>query len=240
MSTARVAAAPHAHERSEARSRLLGAVLPVVTALSLLGLSLLILLLPVYMHPALDAAGSAELLGIGRPEAHALSDRTVGELLLGPGTFAFAGPDGQPFYGPDEVAHMRDVRLVLFGFLTLVLLSVITLAVALATNWRRAFVWRSVARGGAVLAMGLLVIGIVALGAFDLMFELFHRLLFPGGNWAFDPASQRLVQLYPLGFWQLTSLALGLLAVGSGVLVWLLGRARAGRLEPPTGVGRGG
>jgi integral membrane protein (TIGR01906 family) len=231
VSTARAAAALPAHERGDVRSRWLGAVLPLTTGLVLLGLSLLILLLPVYMHAALDTADSAGLLGVSRSEAHALSDQMVGELLLGPGTFAFAGPDGRPFLGVDEAAHMRDVRLVLLGFLAVVALSAVSVGAALAANWRRAFVWRSVARGGIVLALGLLLVGVVALVAFDFVFELFHRLFFPGGNWAFDPASQRLVQLYPLAFWQLTSLALGVLAIGSGVLVWLVGRGRASRLE---------
>ncbi len=48
------------------------------------------------MHPVLDAAESAAWLGTDRATAHALSDRTVTELLFGPATFAFGGPSGLP------------------------------------------------------------------------------------------------------------------------------------------------
>ena len=231
MSTARAAGALHARERPEARAGLLGAILPPATALSLLGLSLVLLLLPLYMHPALDAAGAPGRLGVSPAEARALSDRTVAELLLGPGTFAFAGPDGRPFYGADEAGHLRDVRLVLYGFLALVGLSSVAVAGALARGWRRAAVWQGLARGGAGLVVLLLAGGLFAILAFELAFELFHRLLFPGGNWAFDPGTQRLVQLYPLAFWQLTTAALGLLASGSGVLLWFVARRRERRLR---------
>lgn len=197
----------------------------------LLGLALLILFLPVYMHAALDAAGSAEMLGLTRPEAHALSDRTVAELFLGPGNFDFAGPTGERFYGSDEAAHLRDVRLVLLGFLGIVLVSTLALVGALLRNGGHTYIWRALARGGALLAGGVLALGLLAAVAFELVFELFHRVLFPGGNWAFDPTSQRLVQLYPLPFWQLTSAALGLLAVGLGLATWWLGRRRAADLS---------
>ena len=197
----------------------------------LLGLALLLLFLPVYMHAALDAAGSAETLGVSRPEAHALSDRTVTELFLGPGSFNFAGPRGERFFGSDEAAHLRDVRLVLISFLGIVLLSALVLAGALLRHGGHAYIWRALARGGALLAGGVLSLGLFAAVAFELVFEVFHRVLFPGGNWAFDPTSQRLVQLYPLPFWQLTSAALVVLAVGLGLATWLLGRRRAADLE---------
>jgi uncharacterized membrane protein len=72
-----------------------------------------------------------------------------------------------------------------------------------------------------------LVVGVLSAVAFDAAFELFHRLLFPGGNFSFDPASQRLVQLYPFAFWQLTAAALGALLVVGGALAWLVARRRA-------------
>ena len=87
--------------------------------------------------------------------------------------------------------------------------------------------WRAVARGGGWLAVGLAAVGVLFALTFDLMFELFHRLFFPGGNWAFDPETQRLVQLYPIPFWQVTVGALAVLAIGSGALVWWLARRRA-------------
>ena len=56
-------------------------------------------------------------------------------------------------------------------------------------------------------------LGVVGALAFGALFTLFHELAFPAGNWAFDPATQRLVQLYPLGFWQVAAGRSGLLVV---------------------------
>ena len=33
---------------------------------------------------------------------------------------------------------------------------------------------------------------------FEPAFTLFHELFFPGGNWQFDPRTDRLVQLFPV------------------------------------------
>ena len=68
--------------------------------------------------------------------------------------------------------------------------------------------------------------------AFDSLFTLFHQLFFPGGNWSFDPSTQRLVQLYPFRFWQIASAALGMLVFLLGIGAWLLGRRAAGRQHP--------
>jgi integral membrane protein (TIGR01906 family) len=216
------------------RSRLHGLtmfLLPAATAVAVIGLALLLLLTPVYMHAALDMAGAPGHLGLSPSETHAASDRTVGELLFGPATFAFAGPDGRPFYDPTEAGHMRDVRVVLFGFLGLAAVSGAFVAAWVLRRRHEPAVWRAVSRGGFSQAAGLLVIGLFAFLAFDVAFELFHRVLFPGGNWAFDPSAQRLVQLYPLQFWQLSAAALGAIGVAAGLLLWIIGRRRAQALE---------
>jgi len=75
--------------------------------------------------------------------------------------------------------------------------------------------------------VALLVAGAFAAVAFGIAFELFHRVLFPGGNWAFDPAQSNLVRMYPLGFWQLSAAAYGCLAIAGGTVVWLFARRRS-------------
>ena len=51
------------------------------TIVAILAISLLPLLTPLVMHPVLDAAQSAAWLGSDPETTHALSDRTVGELI---------------------------------------------------------------------------------------------------------------------------------------------------------------
>jgi integral membrane protein (TIGR01906 family) len=214
--------------RAEERASVVGSVLvSAATALVILAVALLVLLQPMYIHAALAQAGSASLLGVTPAQAEALSDRTVAELIAGPGSFAFAGPSGAPFYDPAEAAHLRDARLVLWLFLGLSGVALAGLLVALAWPSRRSWAWRAIRRGAAALAVGMTLVGAFFLVAFDLAFELFHRIFFPGGNWAFDPTTQRLVQLYPIAFWQVTAAALGGISIGLALVLWWIAGRRA-------------
>jgi integral membrane protein (TIGR01906 family) len=198
------------------------------SALVILALAVMPLLTPLFIHAALDAADSAGRLGVATAETHQLSDRTVAELVWGPATFSFAGPSGEPFYDAAEAGHLRDARLVLWALLIAAGVSAVLIGVRLARDRDRRPTWRAIARGALVLAVAMAAIGVFFLLAFDAAFELFHRIFFPGGNWAFDPTTERLVQLYPIPFWQLTSAALGALVIALALATWALGR-RVGR-----------
>jgi hypothetical protein len=221
----RTAAVAHPATRSRLGA-LRGSLLAAGTAISIVGGALLVLLTPLYLHAAHDLANSAAFLDYPRAETLAISDLTVRELLLGPGTFAIATPDGTPFYEASEASHLRDARLVLYGFLLVALIGAVFTLTSLLRQRRDPEAWRAVGRGAAALAVGLAVVGLLFALTFEVMFELFHRIVFPGGNWAFDPGTQRLVQLYPIPFWQLTVGALAALAIGSGLLVWWVARRR--------------
>ena len=212
------------HQRATVRPRSSGiahALLTPATMIVILAAALLLLMTPFWIHFALSVSGGTA--AAATPEAALqLSDRTVTELLVGPGTFSD--------FAPDEASHMREVRLVLYGFLALAVLAgaIVAWTVGRASTDPRT--WRAIARGGAVLAIALVVLGVFAALAFGVAFELFHRIFFPGGNWAFPPDSL-LIRLYPYAFWQLSVAALGGLGVAGGVLVWFLARRRARALE---------
>lgn len=199
------------------------------------------LLTPWFIHAALDAAGSAERLSLAAAQVHALSDRSVEELVLGPGSFEFAGPDGQPFYDVSERGHLGDARLLLGIFLLAGGIGLIGIGAVLGRRTEaRATTWRVVSRAGLTTAIVVVAIGLISLIAFDSLFTLFHRVFFPGGNWSFDPTTQHLVQLYPFRFWQIASAALGVLVVVAGLGTWLLGRwagRRSDRGSTPNATG---
>src|SRR5687767_14904395 len=97
---------------------------------------------PPWMHLALDLSGGA--LGLGTPQqAYQVSDQTVAELFAGPGTFSS--------FAADEAAHMRDVRVVLWGFLALVMASLAAITWRLSRNSRSVQTWRAISRGGLLL-----------------------------------------------------------------------------------------
>jgi len=209
------------------RSLVAAVLVPAATIVVVLGLAILPLLTPVVLHPLLTTGEAHLWLGVPPAVAHAASDATVADLVLG-GAFAVLAPDGTRFYAADEIAHLRDARLLLWLLLGAAAVGALALVTRLARARDRAATWRGIARGGAIAALATIVIGVIGLLAFDPLFELFHRVFFPGGNWAFDPGTSRLVRLYPYAFWQLAATGLGVGVVILGTLAWVAGR-RLGR-----------
>ena len=200
---------------------------PPAMILVLVVTSVMLLLTPLYVHLALDLSGGAANVGLSAAQAQHYSDLTINELVFGPGTFAFAAPDGSPFYSLAERGHMADVRLVLWVFVVIAAVCAILLAMIIRTGRHDPDVRRAFRRGALVLVVGTVAAGIFATLAFDAAFNLFHELLFPGGNYTFDPATQRLVQLYPYSFWQMSALAIGVLLIAFCGLTWLFARRRS-------------
>jgi len=207
------------------------------TILAIIALAVLPLLTPWFIHLALDAAGAAERLGVSVAEAHAFSDRSVEELVLGPGTFDIAGPDGEPLYDALERSHLADARTLLGIVLLAGGISIVVIGALLARSRSRPVVWRTIAHAGLITAVVVVVLGVVSVVAFDQLFTLFHRVFFPGGNWSFDPSSQRLVQLYPFGFWQIAAAALGVVVLLLALGAWFLGRWGERRSERDAALG---
>jgi hypothetical protein len=226
MAAIRTAHAP-ATTVTSARASILSAAVSVATALAILGIALLPLLTPLFLHPLLDAASSDVWLRVTPQVAHEMSDRTVAELVFGPGTFAFGGPLGAPFYSPSEASHLGDARALFIAFEALALVSLALVVWAAATRPRS---WvGAIARGAKGLIVGVIVVGVVGFFAFEPAFELFHRIFFPGGNWAFDPLNSSMVRLYPYTFWQLAAGSLGVMAIAAAALVWVAARRRSTR-----------
>jgi integral membrane protein (TIGR01906 family) len=192
-----------------------------MTVLVIVAFSLLPLLTPWVMHAGLDAADSPAWLGLSATATHELSDQTVDELVFGPGTWQLVAPNGTPFYDAAEVQHLRDVRDLLWLTFLVGGLSALLILVLVERVRDPDDVIRAVGLGGAVTAVGVVVLGLIGLVAFDPLFDLFHRVFFPAGDWAFDPRTQRLVQLYPLAFWQIMAAALAVLMVVLGTITWL-------------------
>ena len=107
--------------------------------------------------------------------------------------------------------------------------SAIAIGAALARRPDRKSTWRGIGRGGAAVALGVVILAVGGLLAFGPLFELFHRVFFPAGNYAFDPRTQHLVQLYPHAFWQIAAAAYAMLALALGVITWLIGNRHSVR-----------
>jgi integral membrane protein (TIGR01906 family) len=174
----------------------------------------------------------------GRAEATAWTGYTAEELNTATGAIladlVFGPPNfdvevrGEPVLSERERGHMRDVRTVFGAFAVIALVAAIVVVVAFARG-DRAATSRAVRDWAIGLAVGVVALGAVALVAFDVLFEVLHRVLFPAGSYTFDPGTERMVQLFPFRFWQETAMAVGVAILALSVVTALIAQRRARR-----------
>jgi integral membrane protein (TIGR01906 family) len=201
-------------------------------------LGIVALVMPLFLNPFWVAfeQGRAEApawTGFTVAELRVVTDAILVDLVIGPPDFDVA-MGGEAVLNERERAHMRDVRTVFMGFFVLTAVVVVA-AVAVAIRRGRAGragTWRSVRSGAIGLIVGLVLVGGFAFIAFDVLFEVFHQLLFPGGSYSFDPATERLVQLFPFRFWQETAIALGAAAIVVAGIVAAVAHRRIDAFAP--------
>ena len=215
---------PGAHARRIAGTWLVGAS----TAIVILGASIAPFLLPPVVRFEQDRAAAGAWTGYDAAELDTVTGALLGDLVLWQGDFDVA-VRGAPALDEAERSHMRDVRGVFSGFWLAVLGAALVLVIAARRSAgevaARAGVWRAAGRGARALAVLIAVAGVFAIVAFEAAFELFHRLFF-SGNYTFDPATDKLVQLFPEAFWSEIAMAVGAVVIGASIIVaWRAARA---------------
>jgi integral membrane protein (TIGR01906 family) len=177
-------------------------LLALAAAAFAIGATTAIFLTPPVVHVLLKASDASTVLGVEPQVAEALSDALVGDLLT---DGAFDTPLGDaPLLSAGERSHLADVGALLRVVLVAGLggLVILTLARARRRTWLRVAI-----RDGAALIVGGALLAAAAFTlAFDATFSFFHGLFFAAGTWTFNPATDRLVQLYPEDFWVLAAL----------------------------------
>lgn len=218
-------------------------------AVVILGASIAPFLAPPVVRFEQDRARVGALTGYGSAELDRATGALLADLVLYRGDFEVRLADVEPgrpvefggsrfLLSDTEQAHMRDVRGVFTGLWLLVAAGLVVLAIAFRRargTEARAAVWRAVRGGARALAIGIAVVGAIAVLAFDAAFEVFHRLFFSSGSYTFDPATDRLVQLFPMQFWSEIAFAVGAVVVTVSILTaWTAGRrARRTTAEAP-------
>jgi len=198
-------------------------LLAVSAAALAIGATTAIFLTPPVVHALLSVSDAHTVLGVEPTVAEALSDALVGDLLTGG---AFEAPLGDaPLLSAGERSHLADVG----GLLRAVLAAGLggLLALTGARLRRRAWLRAAIRDGAALIVGGALLAAAAFALAFDATFSFFHGLFFAAGTWTFNPATDRLVQLYPQDFWVLAAMLFCLvLAVGSFTAFRLTARTR--------------
>lgn len=229
---------------SSAATRMGLAVVAISTALVVTALAVVPFLNPVWVSFEQGRTGVTALTGWSAPEVRTATDAILHDLIVGPPDFVVTVSRFEVLTDAER-AHMRDVRGVFAGFFAVgtlaiaVLLGSFWLSGKGRQGWTRRHAWRGVRLGAAGLVLGTVAAGVVALVAFDAAFEVFHRLFFTSGTYRFDPATSKLVQLFPDAFWSETAVAVGaLIVVLAGATAWIAGRR--GRATAVAGSAAGG
>ena len=212
------------------RARLGGFLIALGTAIAVIALVLPLFLNPIWVSFEQGRSQATAWTGFAEADLRSVTDAILSDLVVGPPDFDVE-LGGQPVLNERERGHMRDVRSVFGGFFVVAVILVgLAVAVVIARRGRRrADTWRSVRTGALGLIIGLVLVGGFAVIAFDMLFELFHQVFFPGGTYTFDPATERLVQLFPFQFWQETAMAVGVVAITVAAIVAIVAHRRLSR-----------
>jgi len=186
-------------------------------------------------RPELDGSGRAIIRYFESSEADELLDIRVQR-----------GDEQIALFNQREILHMADVRdlfRLVYRIHEFALVYVVAY-IAAVYLWSRERSMRRLAKDG--VTAGVATVGILSVAAvgvllgFDAIFEQFHLLSFSNDFWQLDPRTDRLVQMFPMGFWFDVTLAVGVLSViqggavalaGLGYVIWLDRRAEARRLS---------
>ena len=194
----------------------------IATAIVVLSIAIAPFLSPAWVSFEQGRSEAAAWTGYSPAQLQAASGAILSDLVFGPPNFDVQ-VNGTPVLNARERGHMADVRRVFVGLAILAVASAVVLLVAARLN--RGRMARPVRAGVVSLAIVVVAIGLIGAFAFDLAFEVFHRLFFAGGTYTFDPRTDRLVQLFPERFWFETSMAVGaLILLLCAAVWWLAGR----------------
>jgi integral membrane protein (TIGR01906 family) len=188
----------------------------LASAIVIVTVAIVPFLTPQFVAFEQDRAQATAWTGYTTDELRTASDAILSDLVFG-GDFAVQ-VNGRPVLESRERAHMNDVRTVFRGLWLLAVISVVVLAAA-SRRRDRSSTWRAVRTGSRGLIVAVVVLGVIGIVAFDQLFEAFHEVFFPAGSFTFDPATDKLVQLFPFSFWDETALAVGAVIIALAIVV---------------------
>jgi integral membrane protein (TIGR01906 family) len=128
-----------------------------------------------------------------------------------------------PLFNDREVRHMEDVQQLIekifqlrIAALILFVLGAVAMMLTGPRAAARAF-FRSTAIGGATSALLIGALAVAAAFDFDRLFLQFHFMSFSNDLWLLDPRRDRLIQLFPEGFFFDFAMRIGIQTVGVGL-----------------------
>ena len=192
-------------------ARAASAIAVITTPFVIVFVAVLFFLNPIWVGFDQDRSDVTGLTGYTHSQVQMVTGSILSDLVFGPPNFDVSADGthtGTPVLDERARSHMKDVRSVLLELGLVAMIAGLLLAgVGFYSRGRRWF-WLAVRTGARVLIVGVVVVGAAFAVFFEQAFELFHEIFFPPGTYMFDPATDKLVQLFPDQFWSETSVAL--------------------------------
>ncbi|WP_052274460.1 DUF1461 domain-containing protein [Arthrobacter sp. L77] len=132
-------------------------------------------------------------------------------------------PEGEPLFLASEVGHMADVKgvLGLSFFIALVLLVLAVLACVYLARHYRGGIRRALFSGAVLTLVGIAVLTVLAVLAWETFFTQVHALFFADGTWTFR-VDDTLIRLFPEQFWTDSAVTVAVVVLAATLLTLVL------------------
>ncbi len=113
----------------------------------------------------------------------------------------------------EEKSHLEDVKTAILGAIISFFILVIALTYCVYKGDRH-----TILKKGSILLIAIIVIAIIV--PFDFLFEIFHKIVFPQGNYIFPPDSI-LIKFYPNEFFATYAISIAILSLIIAAILYL-------------------
>jgi len=170
---------------------------------------------------------------ISETDAENLTMSIIGYLRNEKEIKRFELKDSRSFFTTDEINHLADVRILIKDIIYILYVSTVFLIiflVLLSEKNKAGFLKRIsvILMSSSSIVIILLILLYFFSNNFIPLFEGFHYIFFPQGNWAF-PENSLLITLLPLGFFYeffikllISSLIFGIVLLIVGIIFYIL------------------
>jgi integral membrane protein (TIGR01906 family) len=170
--------------------------------------------------------GVGRVTGLPEDELRRVARAFVDYFQADPGELrvtvqTFSGPAS--LFNDREIRHMVDVQALMqlvFRLRIIALVALVAGAITILATGPRdgaATIFKATAIGGVTAVLLIGALSVAAAFDFEQLFLQFHFMSFSNDLWLLDPRTDRLIQLFPQGFFFDLAMRIGIQTVGLGL-----------------------
>jgi integral membrane protein (TIGR01906 family) len=174
---------------------------------------------------------------IDRGDAVILTNSVIDFFKTGKDFQEFTLKNNLEYFNNDEISHLKDVKILLdkifiLFYSSILLIVILTLFLFEKQIWAFLKNISSIFIIASLVLIILLAILYILANNFSSLFEKFHFIFFPQGNWAF-PEGALIITIFPFGFFYdffakliTTSLIIAIMILIIGIIVMVLSKRK--------------